>query len=299
MNTPLRQNKPHPAIASHLALLLTTAIWASTFINIKVVMLQVQPNTLAFLRFFLASIVLGLTIIIKGQSLVPKEDWTGVAVSGLTGVALYNVVQNQGLKYAGAIDSAILASLAPVFMVLLARLILKETITRRQLLGIVLAFTGSVLVATNGSFDFLRLETARLWGDFLLLLTGLIWGLYNISLKKLLKKYSAISVLTSSTLAGTVFLLPSLLMELPLNLGTVNAWGWIHIFYLGLFASALAYLLWNTALTRVSTVTAGAYLYLLPVLTAVFAFIFLQEIPGHFTVIGGMMALAGTYFASD
>jgi len=109
-------------------------------------------------------------------------------------------------------------------------------------------------------------------------------GFYNISLKKLLGKYSAMSVLTSSAIAGTIFLLPSLLMELPLRLEIVDSWGWIHIFYLGLFASALAYLLWNTALTKVSTVTAGAYLYLLPVITAILAFLFLHEIPVGFYV---------------
>lgn len=299
MNTPIQTNKPNTNLISHIGLLIATIIWASTFINIKVALLQVQPNTLAFLRFFLASIVLGLLCLIKRQPLVAKKDWLWVATSGLTGVALYNFLQNQGLKYAGAIDSAILASLAPVFMALLAWLFLKEKITRRQLFGIALAFTGSILVATNGSFDFLQLEPTRLWGDLLILLTGLVWGLYNISLKKLLGKYSAMSVLTSSTLAGTIFLLPSLLMELPLKLDAVDSWGWVHIFYLGLFASALAYLLWNTALTKVSTITAGAYLYLLPVITVIFAFFFLHEIPGYFTIIGGVMALVGTYYAGE
>lgn len=295
----MQKYKPNPSLSSHIGLLIATTIWASTFINIKVALLQIQPNTLAFVRFFIASIVLGLICLIKRQPLVARQDWFWVVASGLTGVALYNFLQNQGLKYAGAIDSAILASLAPVFMVLLAWLFLKETITRRQLLGIILAFAGSILVATNGSLAFLQLESSRLWGDLLILLTGLVWGLYNICLKKLLGKYSATSVLTSSTIAGTIFLFPSLFLELPLNLGKVNAWGWGHIFYLGLFASALAYLLWNTALTKVSTVTAGAYLYLLPVLTALFAFIFLHEVPGYFTICGGVMALVGTYFAGE
>jgi len=299
LNSALLKIHSKTSIASHVGLFITTTIWASTFISIKVALLQVQPNTLAFLRFFGASVVLGLVCLFTGQGLVARKDWLWAATSGITGVTLYNFLQNQGLKYAGAVDSSILASLAPVFMVLLAWLILKEKVTHRQVVGIIIAFSGTFLVATNGSFAFLTLDPSRLWGDFLILLTGIAWALYNVSLKKLLGKYSPTTVLTSSTMAGTAFLLPAMLLEWPLNLSQVDAWGWVHIFYLGLFASALAYLLWNTALTKVSTATAGAYLYLMPVLTAIIAFVFLQEIPGYFTVIGGIMALIGTYFASE
>ncbi|MCL6446892.1 MAG: DMT family transporter [Armatimonadetes bacterium] len=62
-------------------------------------------------------------------------------------------------------------------------------------------------------------------------------------------------------------------------------------------ASALAYLLWNKALAVTSTVTAGAYLYLIPVIAGIIAAVFLGEIPGFYLVAGGVMALAGTYFA--
>jgi len=297
VNLPLKRQKYQPQILSHLGLFTAAAIWASTFINIKYTLLQVQPNTLAFLRFLLATIALGLVCLLKKQRLVAGKDWLWASLSGLTGVTLYNFLQNQGLRYAGAVDSAILASLAPVFMAILARFVLKEKITRQQILGIFLAFFGSFLVATNGSLDFFQAEPLRLWGDFLIIFTGLAWGLYNTSLKKLLNKYSATSVLTSSTITGTVFLLPTLLLEMPLNLHTVNCWGWLNVIYLGLFASALAYLLWNSALTKVGTVTAGAYLYLMPVITTVMAFLFLNERPGLITIIGGFLALLGTYFA--
>lgn len=297
MNTPLAQKKETSSLASHIGLFITTIIWASTFINIKIVLQQVQPNTLAFLRFFIASIVLLVYSAITRQGFIKKEDLGWAAASGLTGVALYNIFQNQGLKYAGATDAAIIASMAPVFMALLAWLILKESITKQQILGIIIAFTGSTLVATNGTLETFNLEPTRLFGDFLILLTGLAWGLYNISLKKLLGKYSPTTVLTSTTLAGTIALFPAMLFEQPLNLGSVNTWGWINVFYLGLLASALAYLLWNKALTVISTVTAGAYLYLLPVLAAIIAFLFLNEVPGPFTIIGGVMALVGTYLA--
>ncbi|MDH7479721.1 MAG: EamA family transporter [Syntrophomonadaceae bacterium] len=297
MDTGSTSAKKGSALFHHLGLLVTVTIWASTFINIKIVLLQVPPNTLAFLRFLIASTVLGLYFWLTRQPRIKRADWLWTVVSGLTGVALYNFIQNHGLRYAGATDAAILAAMAPVFIALLAWLMLKENIASRQVLGIVVAFAGSVLVATNGSLSGLSLNPGRLVGDSLILLTGLVWGLYNVSLKKLLDRYPAPAVLTYTTVIGTIFLAPLAWWESP-HLAAVDSWGWLNVFYLGLLASALAYLLWNRALTGVSAVTAGAYLYLMPVIAAAIAAVFLQEVPTVYTVAGGVMALVGTYFAS-
>lgn len=297
MNTTLPQvKKTESTFGAHLGLLFTTIIWASTFINIKFVLEQVPANTLAFLRFFIASIVLVLYFICSHKPLIKVKDLGWVALCSLTGVTLYNVLQNQGLKYAGATDAAILASLAPVFMAILARIFLKEHISLRQAIGIIIAFTGTVLVATNGTINITGLNHTRLWGDFLVSITGLSWALYNIILKKLLRKYPVETVLTYTTIGGTLFLFPLAFYEVP-SLGKISIWGWVNIFYLGLLASALAYFLWNKALTKVPTITAGAYLYFLPVLAAFIAFLFLHEIPTVYTITGGIMTLIGTYFA--
>jgi len=99
LNIHQQKNTFSTNLASHVGLFIATTIWASTFINIKVALLQVQPNTLAFLRFFLASIVLGLLCLVKKETLVARKDWPGVAACGLTGVALYNFFQTQGRKH--------------------------------------------------------------------------------------------------------------------------------------------------------------------------------------------------------
>jgi len=290
-------NKRQTPFIYYLGLLLTTAIWASTFINIKIVLQQVPPNTLAFLRFFVASLVLGSLLVISRQPALKSEDLPTVALCGLTGITLYNFLQNQGLKFAGATDASILAAMAPVFIALIAGLVLKERITYLQTTGILIAFAGSVLVATNGSLSGLSFTSRRLAGDALILLTGISWAVYSISVKRLLEKYTATVVLAYSTFAGTIFLFPLSLFEYPVNLAAINLTGWLNILYLGVLASCLAYLIWNIALSRVAAVTAGIFLYLIPVFTAVIAAIFLREIPGAYTVIGGLIVLVGTYFA--
>ena len=175
---------------------------------------------------------------------------------------------------------------------------LKERISRVQALGIAIALTGSVLVATNGSLTGFALNPLRLYGDFLILMTGLAWAIYSTLVKTLLERYPAVTVLGYSTFAGTLFLLPLSLAELPVNFTAVTLSGWLNIVYLGLLASALAYLIWNLALTRVPAVTAAAYIYLIPVLTAIMASVYYRQLPGIYIVTGGLVVLLGTYLAS-
>lgn len=295
--------KPSPAgkrapAAYHLGLFVAAAIWASTFINIKVVLLQLPANTIAFLRFFLASVALGAYLSFTRRPAIKRSDWLRLAACGLTGVSLYNFLQNQGLRYAGSTDAAILAAMAPAFLAVLAWLFLREHIGRIQATGIVVALAGSILVVTNGILAGIALNPLRLYGDSLVLLTGAAWAVYTILVKSLLKRYPATMVLTYSTFMGTLFLAPLALWEMPVKFGAVTLSGWLNILYLGLAASALTYLIWNLALTRVSAVTAAAYIYLIPVLTAAMAAVYYHQPPGLFTVIGGLVVLGGTYLTS-
>lgn len=286
------------SVAPHLFLLTAVVIWSSTFIGIKVVLAHIPPNTLALLRFLLASVCFLVWFSWRGMPRVALKDIPRILFCGLTGVALYNFLQNQGLKTAEAIDASILAAMAPIFIAVLALIFLRERLSWLQFLGIILALGGSGLVITNGSADIGTLGRERLIGDGLILLTGLCWGFYNIVLKALLGRYDPTVVLAYSTWAGTLLLLPLALGEKNFVLGNIPITAWLHVAYLGFFASALAYLLWNKALIRMQTAVAGTYLYLIPVITALMAAAYLGETPGIFACLGGAAVLLGTYLAS-
>jgi len=279
-------------------LLFTIILWGSSFVSIKVLLPQVPANTIALLRYIIASIGLGLFFIVTKQPRLQKRDLSGILLSGIFGVTISSVLQNQGLRYAGTADAAIFIAMSPVFITLLSRYALNDKISRMQVIGIAIAFAGSVLVAVDGSFSNFEFNRLRLYGDLLVLLSSLAWAVFSIKLKKLLKYYPPATVMTYSTIAGTVFLIPFSLLEAPFDLTAVSSVGWMNLIYLGLFSSAVGNLIWNSALGKVSAVTVGAYLYLSPVVAAVTALLFLNEIPGLYTVLGGFIILTGTFFAS-
>lgn len=285
-------------VRCHLSLLLVILFWGSSFASIKVILPQVPANTLALFRFIIASVALGIFFVVTKQPRPEKKHLPGMVLSGLLGIAIFNVLQNQGLRYAGATDSAILIAMSPVFIALLSWLVLREKISRLQILGIFIAFSGSVIIATNGSVENGVFDHLRLFGDLLVVLSSFVWAVFSIHLKKLLKNYPPTTIMTYSTFFGTIFLVPFSLMEFPVDIISVNWVGWLNILYLGLLASALGNLIWNDALDKISPVTAGAYLYLSPVVSAVVAFLLLHETPTINTVVGGIIILYGTYLAS-
>jgi len=281
----------------HLSLLLVIIFWGSSFASIKVILPQVPANTLALFRFIIASVALGIFFVVTKQPRVQKKHLPGMIFSGLSGIAVFNVLQNQGLRYAGATDSAILIAMSPVFIALLSWLVLKEKISRLQILGIFIAFSGSVIIASNGSVENGTYNKLRLFGDLLVVLSSFVWAIFSINLKKLLDHYPPTTIMTYSTFFGTIFLIPFSLMEFPVYITSIDWVVWLNILYLGLLASALGNLIWNAALDKISPVTAGAYLYLSPVVSAVVAFLILNETPSIYTVVGGIIILFGTYLA--
>ena len=294
----INQNKKMPLLQCHLSLLFVIILWGSSFASIKILLPQVPANTIALLRFIIASIGLGLFFVITKQPRLRKRDLPGILLSGISGITIFSVLQNQGLRYAGVTDAAIFIAMSPVFIALLSWVFLKEKISSLQIVGVFIAFAGSVLVATDGSFNGFGVDKIRLYGDLLVLLSSLAWAVFSITLKKLLIRYPATTIMTYSVFVGTVFLIPFSLLEYPFDLSVVNAAGWLNIIYLGLLASAMGNLIWNTALGKVSAVTAGTYLYLSPVVAAVVSLIFLNEIPTIYTIVGGLIILLGTFFAS-
>jgi len=294
----LFKTAPASPVLPNLYLLLTIIIWSSTFINIKVLLPHIPANTLAFARFFIASLVFVPWFIARGKPRLRRSDYPRVIVCGATGVTLYNFLQNQGLKTAGAIDGSIIASMAPVFIALLAVTVLGEKISKVQIAGIVLALFGSAVVVTNGSTDFGNMDTARLIGDTLILITGVCWAVYSTVLKGLLQRYDSTVLLMYTTWIGTLLLLPLAMLEPAPDWANIAGSEWLHLIYLGIFASGLAYLLWNKALSQVPAATAGAFLYLIPLFASIMAAFFLHEQLGMYTVLGGMAVLLGTYLAN-
>lgn len=277
-----------------LALLTAILLWGSTFIVTRVVLNQVGPFVLTFLRFLIGLAVLLPFACREGfrPSLVIKPAFLWF---GLTGIALFYGFQNLGLVFTSAGSAALIEASIPAVTALLSYLVLKEQIASWRMAGIALTVLGVALVGGTRPAGFGALTPV---GNLLVFAAVLSFAVYTIQGKRLVASYPPVVTTAASFGAGLLFLFPVAIGELFLSgLPRPSVAGWGIVLYLGIGTSALTLFLWNYALQYVEASAAALYTSLVPVAGIGFALLF-GESTNWVQVAGGALAIAGVSLGS-
>jgi len=287
----------------------TILIWGVTFVNTKALLEDFSAFEILCLRFLMAYAALWC---LKPKRLI-VDGWREEAVyagMGLTGVTVYQFLENCALHWTNASNVSILVSVSPMTTAILSQILLRErALTWRFLAGFVLAMTGIVLVCLNGVYVF----SFHPVGDLLALAAALSWSFYSVLVSKMNARGKDPILMTRRTFFwALVAMLPLLGVSLlpggdtfadgtfavdfsaatnavrlarPINL--------LNLGFLGILASALCFASWNAACARLGTVRATLGIYTLPAITILLAWLFLGE---RLTVVGALgagLTLAG------
>jgi drug/metabolite transporter (DMT)-like permease len=269
----------------YFSILATVLIWGISFISTKASLDYFNPISLAFWRFFIAIIALYIIKKIKYPEIkMAKEDRKLFFAGGITGVFLYFMFENYGMKYLTASTASILIAVIPVFTMVSETIINKEKITPKKAVSVILSVVGVIFIV---GFDPQRNITDMVIGSILILLASISWVVYTFLSKPLYKKYTTITITYYQTLIGFVFfalLMPfnnTNIFNLPLSI-------YIHVIYLGVLSSAAAYLLFIYALEYLEATVCNIFINLIPVVTVSAGIIFLGE---EITIVQGIGAL--------
>jgi drug/metabolite transporter (DMT)-like permease len=269
------------------ALVITTVFWASAFAGIRAGLDAYGPGQVALFRFLVASAVLAAYAALARMRLPERRDLPAVFLAGLLAFAVYHVALNYGEVTVSAGSASILIATAPVFTALLAVAFLGERLRALGWFGMGVSFLGSAMISL-GEGEGLRLDPSAA----LILLAALSTSIYFVLQKPYLEKYGALAFTTYAIWAGTLLTLvylPGLLSEVQTApLGTTLA-----MVYLGVFPTAIAYVTYAYAFSRLPAARAASFLYVIPVMAYVIAWLWLGEIPTSLSVVGGVVTLAG------
>jgi drug/metabolite transporter (DMT)-like permease len=280
-------------MSAQLALWVTTLIWGSTFVLVRLVLPHCGPAALTTLRFAMALAVLLPVALVRGARLRMFLR-PAFAVAGLFGVTLTYGFQAWGLEYTSAGSGALIQAAQPVTAAVIGMIVLSERLSLRGWLGMAIAVSGVVLVTGIPTSH----GRSELGGD-LMVLTGVAsYSGFLVMVRSLGPDLDPIVTTVGAQLWGFVFLLPWLGGELAVRGGPdLTAPDWAVVAYLGVFASGLTLLLSSFALRTVDAWMAALYSAGIPAAGYVFALIAGEPLR-WLKVLGGTIAVAGVLVGS-
>jgi drug/metabolite transporter (DMT)-like permease len=182
---------------------------------------------------------------------------------------------------------------SPIWVAVIGYLLRIERINRLMWAGILLSFTGIVVLISGGGGE-IDLGSATLVGDLLLLGCAAAWALYTTASKPLLARYSPLKLTAWTMVAGTIPLLvisaPALAQQ---DWSAISAAAWAGLAFSTLMAVVVGYLIWYTSVQRVGNARTAIYSNLTPVIAIVFAWLTIGSTLAPLQLLGAAVVLSG------
>lgn len=281
----------------HLVAFVTVAIWGTTFVSTKVLMLNgLSPAQIFTLRFSIAYVLM-LAFSHRRLFADSWKDEVKMAFLGITGGSLYFLSENEAMNFTTTTNTSLIVCSCPLFATLLVRLVYRDSnrINIVQLLGSLLAFVGMVIVVLNGRFV-LHLSPV---GDALAFTACVCWAIYSLLMKSVSGDYSAAFITRKVFFYGVLTIIPYYFIIPGFPSWEVFARPQVigNLLFLGCLASMICFLTWNWCIAKLGAVKATNWVYFNPITTMIFASWVLDEEITPYFLMGAACILAGMYVA--
>lgn len=293
--------KSNNRLLYHFVAFIIVAIWGSTFVFTKMLLLAgLSPAQIFTLRFIIAYVLLMGYSLSKRSFRLFSDNWRDellMLVLGITGGSVYFLAENAAMLFTTATNTSLIVCSCPLFAMLLFAVVYRhsEHISKVQALGSVLACMGMAVVVLNGHFV---LHLSPL-GDLLAFAACLCWAVYSLLMKPASERYSTLFITRKVFFYGLLTIIPYYLIvpgfpSLDVLLRSDVLW---NLLFLGVVASMICYVAWNWVISRLGAVVATNWVYFNPITTILFAWWLLHEQITIWFLLGTVFILVGMYLA--
>lgn len=283
---PTRTWLPLAAVAT------TLVLWASAFVGIRHLGESVPPGSLSLARLLV--MVLALLVLMRGRipRLPTRREWPLIVAGGASWFGVYNLALNESERRIDAATAALLVQIGPILVALLATFFLGERLTRWVVIGMAVGFGGVVLIGRATSSG----GNGDLVGVLLAVVAAVTFAVGVLTQKKLLPTIRPLDLTFWYAVVGAAVCLPwSGELVGVVGDASVDTIGWIV--YLGVFPSAIAFTTWAFALSHADAGKFAQSTFLVPFVTALMAWLLLDEVPPLLSFVGGALCIAGVLLA--
>ncbi|MGC9323476.1 MAG: DMT family transporter [Desulfomonilia bacterium] len=280
-----------------LALLTAMVLWASSFIALKLAFRAFDPMIVIFCRMAIGSICFLFFLRLFRGIHYEKGDLKYFLFMVICEPCLYFLFEAKALQNTTASQAGMITAMLPLLVALTAHFYLKETVSRRTILGFFIAISGASLLSlgAHASQD----APNPVLGNMLEFLAMVCATGYTVMLKRLTLRYAPLFLTAVQTFAGSVFYLPFVFLSpeaFPVDAGFVPV---ASIIYLGVFVTLGAYGLYNFGVSQVPASQASAFVNLIPVFTVILGWIILSERFTPIQYVASALVFLGVFLSQD
>ena len=285
----------------HIVAFLTVAVWGTTFVWTKLLIINgLSPAQIFTLRFIIAYVLLTGFSLWRGRHKWLSDNWRDeltMMALGLTGGSMYFLTENESLRFTTATNTSLIVCSCPLFAMLIIALFYRsERFSARQVWGSIVALAGMAAVVLNGHFV---LHLSPL-GDTLAFSACLCWALYTLLMKPVMGRYPAMFITRKVFFYGILTILPYYIFvpDMPSWDVLMRPEVALNLLFLGSVASMLCYLTWSWCMKGLGAVICTNWVYVNPITTIIAAWLILDEQITVYFLIGSILIIAGMYLSS-
>lgn len=284
------------SVKAHLALISVAIIYGLNYTIAKDVMVKeyITPFGFIMLRAIAGLILFTIFHAIFVKERMEKKDIAYAALCSVFGVALNMLAFFEGLKHTSPIHGSLFMVLCPILILIVSAIVIKERITQRKVLGILIGLAGAIILIIHSGTS--NDKIATFYGDALIMVNASAYAIYLVLVRKLLKKYHPITVIKWVFFFGTIIVIPFGGADLfIIDWQSFTPDIWMATGYVLVFTTFLAYLLNAYSLTKVLPSTVGFYIYFQPLIATSFAILVGHDHLDFLKVISAILLFGGVY----
>lgn len=293
--------------AIYIKLILSAFFWGGSAIAGKLLMGEMNPYMVTFMRFFWATLILFFICMAYTKNIkisLSFSEHISLFLMGVIGISLCYIFYFQGLNMSSAFNASLIEAIIPLCTVLISVVCKKEKFTVKTLIGSLLAYLGISIIITKMDMHIISTLSFNK-GDLLLLLSTLCFGTYNVLYRHFASNIPSIIQTYYIFLYGTIGIVPWVIYSFYfyndgitfINHFSIENIG--HILFLSLGSSVLAYLFFNQGIQILGASKASIFINYVPIITIFLSLIILKEIPTISQIIGCIVVLGGIYLSQS
>jgi drug/metabolite transporter (DMT)-like permease len=288
---------------AYIELFIVAIIWGIAGPVIKITLGKIAPDLFILYRFLISSVIALIFFAFKGIKF-PKDKITLIQFFAY---CFLNSSVSLGLLFWGTsktslIDMSLISFFGPLLLATAGYFFLKDTITKREKTGTIIAFLGALIIGISPLIGTVKGDGSLL-GNLLIFLSLVSMAISGVLSKKIMRKDVSPSLMANfSFIVGFITVFSFVLINKGINYSlspilNIKWEVWLGILYMAIVSGNIAYILNNKGQKSIELSEAAPFAYLHPIFSAIIAVVFMADKLTLPIIIGSLITFIGVLLA--